>query len=45
MLADDLCSLLSESAEVVQRTEYGTKYIIRGRIMGPSARTFGVTTV
>jgi hypothetical protein len=45
ILANDLRSLLTQSADVLESTEFGTKYAIRGSITGPNGGTFEIVTV
>lgn len=44
-LEADLRALLAFEAELGERTEYGQKYVLRGRIAGPVGRSEEITTV
>lgn len=44
-LEADLRALLTFEAEVGKRTEYGQKYMLRGRITGPAGKSAEITTV
>ncbi len=44
-LEADLRALLVFEAEPGERTEYGQKYVLRGRITGPVGRSAEITTV
>jgi Domain of unknown function (DUF6883) len=44
-LENDVRSILTNSADVLESTEYGTKYVVRGSITGPSGRTLAIVTV
>jgi hypothetical protein len=44
MLENDIRSLLNGDAEKIEFTEYGTKYVVRGRIVGPSGRSADIVT-
>lgn len=45
ILAADLRALAMESADVLESTEFGKKYLIRSRITGPTGRVFAIVTV
>ena len=45
VLENDIRSILTNSADVLESTEYGTKYVVRGSIIGPSGRTLAIVTV
>ncbi|MEP6664246.1 MAG: DUF6883 domain-containing protein [Verrucomicrobiota bacterium] len=44
-LFEDLRALLERDAEFIQTTEYGDKYRIHGRLIGPNGRQLSVTTI
>lgn len=44
-LEADLRALLTFEAEVGKRTEYGQKYVLRGRITGPAGKSVETMTV
>lgn len=44
-LAEDIRSLLSVEARLLETTEFGRKYAISGELTGPSGGTFSITTV
>ncbi len=44
-LLEDLRSLLHGEAELVQATEYGDKYRIRGTLTGPNGRQLRVASI
>lgn len=45
VLENDIRSILTNSADVLESTEYGTKYVVRGSITGPGGRTLAIVTV
>jgi len=44
-LLEDLRGLLDDAAEFIQATEYGDKYLIRGKLTGPNGRRLRVASV
>lgn len=44
-LAADIRAVLTAEARLMEKTEYGDKYMITSHIVGPSRRRFGITTV
>jgi hypothetical protein len=44
-LLQDLCKLLAAEAEFVQKTEYGDKYQICGKLTGPNGRSLRIISI
>ncbi|WP_022947362.1 DUF6883 domain-containing protein [Methylohalobius crimeensis] len=45
VLEKDLRRLLNQEAEEIEVTEYGTKYAVRGQIVGPNGRAADIISV
>lgn len=45
MLENDIRSILTNGADVLESTEYGAKYAVRGTITGPNGRRLAIVTV
>jgi hypothetical protein len=45
LLEAALREVLSEDAERIEVTEYGSKYLVKGNLFGPTGRAAGIATV
>ena len=44
-LGNDIRSILTNRADVLESTEFGTKYVIRGEMAAPNGRKLAIVTV